>query len=599
MAKPVDAIGGWTLHHSLGGGGQGKVFAASCKEGEPEAAIKIIKCRRPKKKARFMQEISVHAALASQGASNIIPILDHNLEELKGGGIRGYLVMPMAVTTLEKEKDLLRGRTELCVEVFRGVVTGIGHAHAAEVVHRDIKPSNVLFLDKTLKQPQVSDFGIAFLRETPDAERLTDVGETVGAKFFMAPEQERGGVVDVGPSADIYALGKLLHHMLTGKFLYRESIAEAFTEEELRADPRLLAVRDRILSVTIVEDPSGRLQSTDELLKVLNEVMTPPSSGSSSITPENERPEVSMQNESQETRSKSELDAYNDYINVIVSGSHQKIRLEFDLLKHMFKTIWQTIYDGIRNTPKEAPAAAHWLIKEQPQATALVLAIGRCDSKDLFRPVKLFLQFLTKASEGRGGYLASTSVPDVQAGFLYMAMSIVTLENESWNILHSLLTEKFEWYYQSGRPLYSYGFAHTYFFHPETINRSASKTHDFYREQLAEDSIMDQLGLKADALLTAYIQAQFLMSLRGSQCIEKGEDVPVWPDFGRFHGYRLESLLDRIFHDDYYAEGILRSFEETREQFFERLNNRLSLLSNRFSGNNYFWDSIKSWEPRD
>jgi hypothetical protein len=295
----------------------------------------------------------------------------------------------------------------------------------------------------------------------------------------------------------------------------------------------------------------------------------------------------------------SELKAYKKYIDQLTSGNETKIRLEFDQLEDTFRNCWKTIYNEISNSPSEAPEAAIRLIQEQTQATALILAIGRCDNKELFRPVKLFLQFLTKASEGIAGYPAASAVPHVQAGFLYMAMSLISLEKESWNILYSLLTEKFEWYYQSGRPLYSYGFVHVYFFHPEALNRNASKTHDFYRQRLKEDAIIEQQGIKDDGLLNLYVQAQFLMSLRGSQYLEQGNDIPIWPDFGRFHGYRLVPLLDRIFHDDHYAKGILRSFGESREQFFERLNNRLLLLTKRFSGSNYFWDSIKSWEPRD
>jgi serine/threonine protein kinase len=272
MAKVGEVIGGWTFRRSIGVGGQGQVFAASRKEGEPEAAIKVINCKRPKKKSRFMKEISVHADLSAKGASNIITIIEHNLEELADGCVSGYLVMPIAATTLEKVKELLMGRTELCIEIFRGVVTGIGHAHAAGAIHRDIKPSNVLFLNKTLREPLVSDFGVCLLRDTPYDARLTDVGETVGAKFFMAPEQERGGVVDVGPAADIYALGKLLHHMLTGRFLHREKLEEAFRPEEFESDPRLITVLERILRSTIVEDPSSRLQSTEELLRALDKV---------------------------------------------------------------------------------------------------------------------------------------------------------------------------------------------------------------------------------------------------------------------------------------------------------------------------------------
>ena len=571
------------------------MFLASREEGKAEAAIKLLNCKRPKKKSRFMQEISVHVALSSQGVSNIIPILDHNLDELEDGGIKGYIVMPLAPTTLEDQKELLQGRVELCLEIFRGVVTGVRHAHAAEVVHRDIKPANILFLDMSLRDPLISDFGICLLRDTPSEKRLTGFGETVGARFFMAPEQERGGVVEVGPTADIYALGKLLHFMITGRYLYRESMEEAFTEKEMQADPRLSGIRDQILKATIVEKAEGRLQSTDELLDALNNFMPIITGGPNSRTDESTGGSVQK---TLGAHSNPELRAYNGYADLLTSGKFDKVNLEFDSLQGNFKTDWQTIYQRISNRPGEAPSAAQELIRNQFQATALFLAIARCDSINLLRSVKTFLEVLCKAGEGVAGYVATASIPDVQAGFLYTAMSLVAFEKESWGTFNFMLTEKFAWYYQSGRPHYSYGIEHPGFFHPQALGRGADKAHDFYRAQLAEDPVFEHLGLKDETLLNAYLQTQFLMSLRGIQLSAEGEGLRFWPDFGRFHEYRLTPLLDRMFHDNRYSEGILRPFGESRDIFFERLNERLKQLGEMFRSSRYWWDSLKSWEPR-
>src|SRR5208337_1713930 len=156
---------------------------------------------------------------------------------------------------------------------FLGVANGIRNAHQAGAIHRDIKPANVLFLDESLKEPMVSDFGICFLKETPDSDRVTEQGETVGARFFMAPEQERGGITDVTESADIYALGKLLHFMITSRRLEREKLSQAFQEEEVRRDERLAAVRDKLLARMIVEEPTRRIQSADEIIKIASEIL--------------------------------------------------------------------------------------------------------------------------------------------------------------------------------------------------------------------------------------------------------------------------------------------------------------------------------------
>ncbi|HEV2962125.1 MAG TPA: serine/threonine-protein kinase, partial [Candidatus Angelobacter sp.] len=212
------SIGPWKLGEPLGTGGQGSVFRATRDEGTV-AAVKVIRLSKPKKRARFIQELKIHALLSEKGAPNVIPILDHNLEQIADSenAVRGYIAMPMAVCSLYDRYKLYSLRTEFCLETFLGIATGIREAHQQGAVHRDIKPANVLFLDESLKEPMVSDFGICFLKETIENDRVTEHGETVGARFFMAPEQERGGVTDVTESSDIYALGKLLHFMITSR----------------------------------------------------------------------------------------------------------------------------------------------------------------------------------------------------------------------------------------------------------------------------------------------------------------------------------------------------------------------------------------------
>ena len=89
----------------------------------------------------------------------------------------------------------------------------------------------------------------------------------------MAPEQERGGVTDVDESSDVYALGKLLHFMLTSRYLFREELSTAFTGEELAQDERLRAIRDGLLARMIVEDRSERIQSAGEVLEISGKIL--------------------------------------------------------------------------------------------------------------------------------------------------------------------------------------------------------------------------------------------------------------------------------------------------------------------------------------
>lgn len=250
------------------------MFRASRDEGSI-AAVKVIGLSKPKKRARFIQELRIHALLSEKGAPNVIPVLDHNLEEISGSehAVRGYIAMPMAVCSLYDRYSLYNLRTEFCLETFLGIVTGIRSAHEEGAIHRDIKPANVLFLDESLKTPMVSDFGVCFLKEIAEGERVTEHGETVGARFFMAPEQERGGVTDVTESSDVYALGKLLHFMLTSRYLFREELLTAFQESELREDEGLGIIRDELLAHMIVENASKRIQSADEVMEIVSGIL--------------------------------------------------------------------------------------------------------------------------------------------------------------------------------------------------------------------------------------------------------------------------------------------------------------------------------------
>jgi hypothetical protein len=386
--------------------------------------------------------------------------------------------------------------------------------------------------------------------------------------------------------------------MLTGRFLYREEVDTAFNAAEIALDPRYADIQAKILKKTIVADPQGRIQTAQELYEIISRLMD--RNGTSSNTNATEgRTVASSPLVAAVEKKSSEIQEFSSVKQRLLSRDVDSLRFEFDELRGDFQKTWAPINDKIKSSPRESKAAAEQLISEQQKTTAVFLAIAKCDEDKLFRPLKQFLEFVLKTSEHQSGYPAVFTVPHLQAGFLYMASSLVAFHSESWKVLNKLLTEKFEWYYQSGRPIFSHGFTLSYFFHPEALGRGAGQTHDFYREQLGIDPVIKSIGLAGDALLQTYVQLQFIMSLRVEQLLESGEsNLPRWPDFGRFHGHRLEPLIDRIYHDDEFGIPLLKIFGESKEKFFAKLNERLSSMRSRFQGDRYFWDSLDSWEPR-
>jgi serine/threonine protein kinase len=584
-------VGNYTLGERIGTGGQGVVYRSVRGEAGEPVAVKLLKLTRPKKRARFIQEIKIHAALSGNRAANIMPLLDHNLTETENGEVQGYLVMPLAKSSLDDVKDILHGRLELSLEIFCGIVDGVRAAHAGGVIHRDLKPANVLFLDAALREPLVSDFGICLLRETPDADRITEVGETVGAKFFMAPEQEHGGVSDVTPSADVYALGKLLHFMLTGRYIHRERLADAFTAEEMNGEPRLQIVADEILRKTIIEDPSQRVRDAQELHRICQEVLIRVKSGGSRFggaTP-------AAAGEATEALQQE----YKLFQKVFTSENTKRASLLFDGLFEAFDKSWQKLHGEIQTEPGKAATAVASLIREHRTLLSAALALARTDATNLYQSFKGLLEQITELSEGVEGYAAVSSVPQPVAGFLYMSSSLFALHHESWGTFQKHLTGKYRWVYQSGRPHYDYGFDHPDFFHSEALEQSGPKHHDLYRELLLDPEVVVVTRLEKERLYETYAQAQFLMSLRAAQLSERGETVRLWADFGRFYAERISILLDRIYSEPDYSAGLLAAFGESREEFFAKLNDRLRYIQrNYFGGGRYIYSSLSQWTPQ-
>jgi eukaryotic-like serine/threonine-protein kinase len=204
--RPID---GYDVLEELGRGGMGIVYRALERRLNRIVAIKTISesaFASPAQRRRFLAEAEVIARLRHP---HIIPI--HAIGEHEG---RPYFSLEFAESgslaqRLAQGPMTVRQAAEL-VEVLARAVDA---AHQAGIIHRDLKPSNVLLAaDGT---PKIADFGLAKLLGDDSAHTVT--GEVLGTPSFMAPEQAEGHSHQVGPAADIYALGAILYQALTGR----------------------------------------------------------------------------------------------------------------------------------------------------------------------------------------------------------------------------------------------------------------------------------------------------------------------------------------------------------------------------------------------
>jgi eukaryotic-like serine/threonine-protein kinase len=215
-ADPGRRIGPYRVIREIGHGGMGTVYLAERADGQyrKRVAIKLVNPHLGTDSVlrRFRNERQVLAALDHP---NIASLLDGGVTE---DGLP-YLVMEYVDgvridTWCDSRKLPVRDR----LRQFRKVCDAVQCAHEQQIVHRDIKPGNILVAaDGT---PQLLDFGIAkLLNPELCAETLeTTVGAGPMTPEYASPEQIRGE--PVGPASDIYSLGVVLYHLLTGRLPY-------------------------------------------------------------------------------------------------------------------------------------------------------------------------------------------------------------------------------------------------------------------------------------------------------------------------------------------------------------------------------------------
>lgn len=141
-------------------------------------------------------------------------------------------------------------------------------AHALSICHRDLKPTNLMLCrDGSVK---VLDFGLAVLREA-DVLRFTRAGQIVGTPAYMAPEQIRTGVAEA--RSDLYALGCVLHEMLTGRQLFTGPTAYVVFDKQVREQPPSVpgvpAELDDLVLRLLEKEPQRRPGDANELYEAL------------------------------------------------------------------------------------------------------------------------------------------------------------------------------------------------------------------------------------------------------------------------------------------------------------------------------------------
>ena len=278
-------LGSYRILHELTSGGMGTVFRAQhVLLGRP-AAVKLLRrdlTTSPELVQRFVNEARAVTACKHPG---IVEVYDFGYT----GDGHAFIVMELLEgESLGRRLARLRFTEIEAAAIGAGIASALKAAHRVGVIHRDLKPDNVFLVpdpDGGLDRTKVLDFGIAKLADgAPSTSQNTQTGALIGTPLYMAPEQARAAAA-IDHRADLYSLGCLLYHMLTGRPPF---VAEGAGEiialqmfEDVVPPSRLAPVSpemERVVLRLLEKNPADRFGNAGEVVAALGELdRRPPS----------------------------------------------------------------------------------------------------------------------------------------------------------------------------------------------------------------------------------------------------------------------------------------------------------------------------------
>jgi eukaryotic-like serine/threonine-protein kinase len=269
LAGEPRRFGDYELLEEIARGGMGVVYRARQVSLNRIVAVKVLLFGRFASDA-FVKRFRAEAeAAASLRHPNIVAI--HEVGEQDG---QHYFSMEFvegrSLHALVRDKPL---SARQAARYLKSIAEAVEYAHCHGVLHRDLKPSNVLI--DAGDQPRITDFGLA-KRLTADSE-LTITGQVLGSPNFMPPEQAEPRRGAAGPASDVYSLGAILYHLLTGRPPFVAETFEGTLAQLLHREPispRLLnpgVPRDleTICLKCLEKDPARRYAAAGQLMEEL------------------------------------------------------------------------------------------------------------------------------------------------------------------------------------------------------------------------------------------------------------------------------------------------------------------------------------------
>ncbi|MEU8574708.1 serine/threonine-protein kinase [Streptomyces asoensis] len=262
-AELPEYAGHYRLQERLGSGGMGVVHLARSTSGM-KVAVKVVHAQfalDPEFRGRFRQEVA--AARRVSGAFTA-PVVDADPEAERPWMATLFIPGQTLAEQVKRNGPLRVGELR---RLMAGLAEALRDIHRVGVVHRDLKPSNVLLAEDG---PKVIDFGIS---RPKDSELRTETGKLIGTPPFMAPEQFRRPR-EVGPAADVFALGSVMVHAATGRGPFDSDSPYVVAYQVVHDDPDLTGVPENLAPLVVrclAKEPEDR-PTPDELMRELRSV---------------------------------------------------------------------------------------------------------------------------------------------------------------------------------------------------------------------------------------------------------------------------------------------------------------------------------------
>jgi serine/threonine-protein kinase len=280
VGRTID--GRYRVIKKLGAGGVGAVYEAEHVEIKKHVAVKVLHgvfAWTEEFRIRFEREARAASRLDHPSC---VSVLDfgrvQKLEPVEGGvelmGIP-YLVMEFVRGQSLVERLDSGLSTAEAVEVERGILAALKHAHSLGIIHRDVKPANVMLIpDEGKLRAKLLDFGLA-KNVGDDTRELTQAGTVFGTPSYISPEQAEGKKADA--RSDLYAAGVVLFEMVCGRrpFLHEnplDTVRDHVETPPPRPKSLAPAISDELEQVmlrALAKDPNARFQTADAFITAL------------------------------------------------------------------------------------------------------------------------------------------------------------------------------------------------------------------------------------------------------------------------------------------------------------------------------------------